>query len=82
MEKAETLRFPTVKGSGGLGQSLHGEILVGAKELRLRLEWLYCVRCGKFIALWSAIALKCAFSLSHANRVRYECDKGSCYMAQ
>ncbi len=30
MEKAETLGFPTVKGSGGRGQSLHGEILVGA----------------------------------------------------
>jgi hypothetical protein len=39
------------------------------------IEWLYCVRCDKFIALWSAIALKCAFSLSHANHVRYACDK-------
>jgi hypothetical protein len=39
------------------------------------LEWLYCVRCNKFIALWSAIALKCAFSLSHANHVQYACDK-------
>jgi len=35
MEKAETLSFPTVMGSGGHGQSLHGEILVGAKGLRL-----------------------------------------------
>ena len=35
MEKAETLSFPTVIGSGGRGQSLHGEILVGAKSLRL-----------------------------------------------
>ncbi len=37
MAKAETLSLPTVIGSGGLGQSLHGEILVGAKGLRLRL---------------------------------------------
>jgi hypothetical protein len=35
MEKAETLSFPTVVGSGGCKQSLHGEILVGAKSLRL-----------------------------------------------
>jgi hypothetical protein len=35
MEKAEALSFPTVIGSGGRGQSLHGEILVGAKGLRL-----------------------------------------------
>jgi hypothetical protein len=34
MEKAETLSFPTVKGSGGRGQSLHGDILVGTKGLR------------------------------------------------
>ena len=34
MEKAETLSFPTVIGSGGREQSLHGEILVGAKGLR------------------------------------------------
>ncbi len=34
MEKAETLSFTTVIGSGGRGQSLHGEILVGAKGLR------------------------------------------------
>jgi len=27
MEKAEILRFPTVPGSGGRGQSLRGEIL-------------------------------------------------------
>ncbi len=39
MEKAETLSFPMVKGSGGLGQSLHGEILVGAKGLRLGLPY-------------------------------------------
>ena len=35
MQKAEILSFPTVPGSGGLGQSLHGQILVGAKGLRL-----------------------------------------------
>ena len=39
------------------------------------IEWLYCVRYDKFIALWSAIELKCAFSLLHSYRVRYECDK-------
>ena len=33
MEKAESLSFPTVPGSGGLGQSLHNEILVGATRL-------------------------------------------------
>jgi hypothetical protein len=33
MEKAETLSFLTVIGSGGPEQSLHGEILVGAKGL-------------------------------------------------
>ncbi len=37
MEKAEILSFPTVIGSGGLKQSLHGEILVDAKGLRLQL---------------------------------------------
>jgi hypothetical protein len=37
MEKAETLSFLMVKGSGCHGQSLHGEILVGAKGLRLGL---------------------------------------------
>jgi hypothetical protein len=42
MEKAETLSFPTVIGSGGCGQ-IHGEILVGAKGLRLRL--LQILRC-------------------------------------
>jgi hypothetical protein len=35
MEKAETLSFPMVIGSGGRGQSLHGEVLVGAKGLTL-----------------------------------------------
>ena len=34
MEKAETLSFPMVIRSGGRGQSLQGEILVGAKGLR------------------------------------------------
>jgi hypothetical protein len=43
MEKAETLSLPTVVGSGGREQSLHGEILVGAKGLRLRL--LQILRC-------------------------------------
>ena len=32
---SEILSFPTVIGSGGRGQSLHNEILVGAKGLRL-----------------------------------------------
>jgi hypothetical protein len=41
----------------------------------LKVEWSYLVRCIKFIALYNAIALKCAFSLSHSNRVRFECDK-------
>jgi len=27
MEKAEIFRFPTVPGSGGHGQNLHGEIV-------------------------------------------------------
>jgi hypothetical protein len=31
MEKAESLNFPTAIGSGGPGQSLHNEILLGAK---------------------------------------------------
>jgi len=35
MQKAEILSFPTIPGSGGLGQSLHNEVLVGAKGLRL-----------------------------------------------
>ena len=33
MEKAESLSFPTVQGSGGRGQRLHNEKLVGAKRL-------------------------------------------------
>jgi hypothetical protein len=37
MEKADNLSFPTVLGSGGRGQSLHNEVLVGAKGLRLYL---------------------------------------------
>ncbi len=32
MQKAEILSFPTVPGSGGLGQSLHGQILVGENQ--------------------------------------------------
>jgi hypothetical protein len=43
MEKAETLSSPTAIESGGRGQSLHGEILVGANGLRLRL--LKILRC-------------------------------------
>ncbi len=39
MEKAESLSFPTVPGSGGCRQSLHNEILVGAK----RLNWVPAV---------------------------------------
>ena len=35
MKKAETLSFPTVIGYGGCRQSLHGEILVGAKKLEV-----------------------------------------------
>jgi hypothetical protein len=35
MEKAESLSFPTVIGSRGNRQSLHCEILVGAKGFRL-----------------------------------------------
>jgi hypothetical protein len=37
MEKAESLSFLTVPGSGGPGQSLHNDILVGAK--RLNCHW-------------------------------------------
>jgi hypothetical protein len=33
MEKAESFSFPKVPGSGGRGQSLHNQILVGAKRL-------------------------------------------------
>jgi hypothetical protein len=36
MEKAESLSFPTVIGSGGRKQSLHNEILVGAKPFILK----------------------------------------------
>ena len=35
MKKAETLSFPPVIGYEGHGQSLHGEILVGAKRLEV-----------------------------------------------
>jgi len=31
MEKAEIFSFPTVPGSGGCGQRLHNEILLGGK---------------------------------------------------
>jgi hypothetical protein len=34
MQKADILSFSMVIESGGRGQSLHGEILVGAKGLR------------------------------------------------
>ncbi len=34
MEKAESLSFPTVPGSGGRGQSLDGEILGDTLTLR------------------------------------------------
>ena len=36
MEKPESLSFPTEPGSGGRGQSLHGEIIGGALTLTLR----------------------------------------------
>jgi hypothetical protein len=35
MDKAEIFSFPMIPGSGGCGQSLHNEVLVGAKWLRL-----------------------------------------------
>ena len=41
MQKAESLSFPTVIGSGGRGQSLHNEILIGAKPFKLLLLELY-----------------------------------------
>ena len=33
------------------------------------------MRCDKCIALCSAIALKCTFSLSHTNHLRFACNK-------
>jgi hypothetical protein len=39
MEKAEIFSFPTVIGSGGRGQSLHNEILIGAKPFKLSLPY-------------------------------------------
>jgi hypothetical protein len=39
MEKAESLSFPTVIRSGGRGQSLHNEILIGAKPFKLSLPY-------------------------------------------
>jgi hypothetical protein len=37
MEKDEIFSFPTVVGSGGRRQSLHNEILIGAKPFKLAL---------------------------------------------
>ncbi len=37
MEKAKSLSFPMVPESGGPRKSLHNEILVGAKRLKLSL---------------------------------------------
>jgi hypothetical protein len=34
MEKAESLSFPTLPGSGGRGQSLHGKIIDATLTLR------------------------------------------------
>jgi hypothetical protein len=39
MEKAESLSFPTVIGSGGSRQSLRGEILLGAKKVEVVILW-------------------------------------------
>ena len=39
MEKAEILSFRTVIGSGGRGQILHNEILIGAKPFKLSLPY-------------------------------------------
>ncbi len=39
MDKAESLSFPTVIGSEGRGQSLHNEILIGAKPFKLSLAY-------------------------------------------
>jgi hypothetical protein len=39
MEKAEIFSFPTVIGSGGRGQSLYNEILIGAKPFKLSLPY-------------------------------------------
>ena len=39
MEKAEIFSFPTGIGSGGRGQSLHNEILNGAKPFKLSLPY-------------------------------------------
>ncbi len=64
MEKAETLSFPTVIGSGGCGQSLHGEILVGANGLR---SWfLRSLRCEiqlrTFLRDWNTLPIPTYFS--------------------
>jgi hypothetical protein len=39
MEKVQILSFPTVTGSGGRRQSLHNEILIGAKPFKLSLPY-------------------------------------------
>jgi len=47
MEKAESLSFPTVIGSGGRGQSLHNEILIGAKPFKFSLPYFSPDVCPK-----------------------------------
>jgi hypothetical protein len=46
MEKAESLSFPMVIGSGGSGQSLHNEILIGAKPFKLSLPYFSPTFCS------------------------------------
>ena len=41
MEKAEIFSFPTVIESGGRGQSLHNEILIGTKPFKLSLPYVF-----------------------------------------
>ena len=43
MQKAESLSFPTVSGSGGRGQSLLNKVCIGAKWLRLWFLWSFNV---------------------------------------
>ena len=62
MQKAESLSFPTVIGSGGRGQSLHGEILVGAKgAIALAVLTLFAaaalMRCKRLLIVVARLVL-------------------------
>ena len=68
MEKAEIFSFPTVIGSGGRGQSLHNEVLIGAKPFKLSLPYdTFLLTFGKRFVIFVPRSLYHTYRRLYAN---------------